>query len=661
MIKRYPVLFLFLILNLCLQGQSLTGFWTENGAIWNTNVNGVLVEVFGRNTTNFARVWSYNDVLRCTQEAFSNPGANNRSSLGVYMEWNTEGGEGEVVFRFSEPILNPILHIDRLGGGASNPNGGNPISNSALMTLLPENLTLTRLSGNGNHFEVTDRTITRTINQVFGDDTTSDCGASSQGSAAGSVRINGYISEFSFHYQQNGENGAGADAIEVIVEVNQNNDFDNDGVPNNIDLDDDNDGITDLTEQHGDLLRDSDQDTLPDHLDLDSDNDGCMDVTEAGFTDADQNGTLGTLPDETSSTGLIINEIDGYTQPEDVDNNGISDFQQAQQMPILEMQPTENTVCLNDIANFEVTTNNQVLSYQWQISNDTINWQNLEEDNQFIGTNTDVLSIYTTENINSFYFRVLLSNSLNTSCDFNVVSNGAMLNIHLPSDAGENTSVIICEDNGNINLFHALNGTPDTNGYWEPTLQSGNNILNPDVDNATTYQYIVPNAICGDVFSEIQITYSRTPQILEIIKEDFSENNFFEIITDTNGSYEFSIDDVQYQNSNRFNDLAPGVYTVFVRDIYNCGKVSEEITILGYPKYFSPNNDGYHDFWTISNGEEIEYVSIFDRMGKLIKQLPSFGMWDGTYNGKLMPSSEYWFELKTRAGRIIKGHFSLIR
>ena len=67
-------------------------------------------------------------------------------------------------------------------------------------------------------------------------------------------------------------------------------DSDGDGVRNQIDLDDDNDGILDVDEggldANGDGFqdagaRDSDGDGTPDAIDLDSDNDGITDLTEA--------------------------------------------------------------------------------------------------------------------------------------------------------------------------------------------------------------------------------------------------------------------------------------------------------------------------------------------------------------------------------------------
>jgi gliding motility-associated-like protein len=55
-------------------------------------------------------------------------------------------------------------------------------------------------------------------------------------------------------------------------------------------------------------------------------------------------------------------------------------------------------------------------------------------------------------------------------------------------------------------------------------------------------------------------------------------------------------------------------------------------------------------------------IEIFDRYGKLIHQINTQNqVWDGTFNGINLPSSDYWFQMKLTNGKIIKGHFSLKR
>ncbi len=65
-------------------------------------------------------------------------------------------------------------------------------------------------------------------------------------------------------------------------------DSDGDGIPDNIDIDDDNDGVLDSVENTAcnpsSATCDSDGDGIPNRLDLDSDGDGCSDAFESGAT-----------------------------------------------------------------------------------------------------------------------------------------------------------------------------------------------------------------------------------------------------------------------------------------------------------------------------------------------------------------------------------------
>ena len=90
-----------------------------------------------------------------------------------------------------------------------------------------------------------------------------------------------------------------------------------------------------------------------------------------------------------------------------------------------------------------------------------------------------------------------------------------------------------------------------------------------------------------------------------------------------------------------------------------CRDDSEETTDIDYPKFFTPNNDGYNDFWQINRKNKFSNsdIFIFDRYGKLLKQISQNGLgWDGFYNGKKMPSDDYWFKVNLSDGKIFSGH-----
>jgi len=82
-------------------------------------------------------------------------------------------------------------------------------------------------------------------------------------------------------------------------------DNDKDGIADEDDLDDDNDGILDIYEGEGD----TDGDGIINSFDLDSDGDGCFDVIESGCVDPDNDGILGTSPPKVDGLGLVVDSL----------------------------------------------------------------------------------------------------------------------------------------------------------------------------------------------------------------------------------------------------------------------------------------------------------------------------------------------------------------
>ena len=157
---------------------------------------------------------------------------------------------------------------------------------------------------------------------------------------------------------------------------------------------------------------------------------------------------------------------------------------------------------------------------------------------------------------------------------------------------------------------------------------------------------------------------------------DDSNNNSI-TINDANNNlgeydYEYSLNNEfgPFQDEPFFDNVPAGIHKLYVRDTNNCGTAALEVSIIGYPKFFTPNNDGENDTWNIiginSDFYPTSSLTIFDRYGKLITEInPMLESWNGLYNGKELPSTDYWFsvELKDNTGKIRRkqGHFSLIR
>ena len=90
------------------------------------------------------------------------------------------------------------------------------------------------------------------------------------------------------------------------------------------------------------------------------------------------------------------------------------------------------------------------------------------------------------------------------------------------------------------------------------------------------------------------------------------------------------------------------MHTVTVTDPKGCGSVTAQVTVVGFPKFFTPNGDGTNDFWHIEGIETLQepVVHIFNRYGMFLKELNAQSAgWDGTFNGKTLPSTYSWSKL----------------
>lgn len=205
-----------------------------------------------------------------------------------------------------------------------------------------------------------------------------------------------------------------------------------------------------------------------------------------------------------------------------------------------------------------------------------------------------------------------------------------------------------------------------------PTIIIGENQNEYTTSIAGRFGVVITDVLtkCTSELLSTNVIESHPPKSLEVsIPEYFTENITLIINVTPSGTYEYKIDDGAFQTSNTFYNVSSGNQTIItVRDINNCGEIFKEVVLINYPKFFTPNNDGFNDIWNISDLQDQKQskIEIFDRYGKLIKKIkPSGEGWDGTYNGAALPSSDYWFIVdyfdKSNTPRKFKSHFALKR
>lgn len=177
------------------------------------------------------------------------------------------------------------------------------------------------------------------------------------------------------------------------------------------------------------------------------------------------------------------------------------------------------------------------------------------------------------------------------------------------------------------------------------------------------------NAMCFSISEmELKINPPVPPVVKVIDRISFTiDSESLDFHFPGEGKFHFSLDRMEgpYQKESYFASVDGGVHLLYILDRTTCERSSIEVLVPAYQKFFTPDNDGYHDFWNVEvfgDQEVTAPVRIFDRYGKLLAEvIPGSRGWDGTFRGKPMPADDYWFSLILPYEQIVKGHFSLVR
>lgn len=198
--------------------------------------------------------------------------------------------------------------------------------------------------------------------------------------------------------------------------------------------------------------------------------------------------------------------------------------------------------------------------------------------------------------------------------------------------------------------FPSTNGV---NGTWFPA-----NLSNTQ---SSIYTF-TPNGNCAQQTTwQVIILESFTNLTISILDNKSIVVN----VENANNSILYQLDNGSFQDSNVFENVSTGCHIVNVTDSNRCKTLTSSTFVFDYPIFFTPNDDGHNDYWTIILENTKTNLYIFDRYGKLLKQIRQNEKgWDGIYNGEKLPSTDYWFILEYEGCgflKTFKSHFSLIR
>jgi len=416
-------------------------------------------------------------------------------------------------------------------------------------------------------------------------------------------------------------------------------DYDADGIPDWHDLDSDNDGINDVAEAslpdddndgiigtgkpkvNGDGVAtadakgnplsstnspvDTDNDGIPDWHDADSDNDGINDAIEAGFTDPDKDGQVGTGKPTVNPNGQPKGGSTSKTP--DFDKDGIPDFRDTECNLVLDKPTLTNSddVCPNSDIILYAQSNYPSSNFVWyNASGDT-----LTKNSKSLTINSNNIKAISPYFVQIFYngCKSLLSDPLAVkiktvplNADFNAVNDTYRVAI-----------------NGSIASNVANNDTYSNAFNWVIEVASApqNGTIVMQTNGSFTYK---PNTGYkgGDKFT-YKLAYSECPDVFKIA----------EVVIDVN------------------ND-----------DVDDCH----------IPNIITPNDDDENDNLIIPCADSYpeSELTVYNRWGSVVYNEKNYkNKWKGTYNGDLLPAGTYFYsyKLKPTDSKCKVGYVTIVR
>jgi hypothetical protein len=209
--------------NIC---ESSTGKWKKNGTV---TINGLTATISSTKTLH-KTFFKVDTTAAFANQSFWSKNLANAFSIAATFTWdtlpvaggvldsikstNSQIGKETFTLAFSKPVLDPIIHMDRIGGYGT--LSSTTKANSVELKLITPGIQLIKLAGT-NGFEVDGNKIRRTpyMNTAVNAEATL---LANGGTAAGSVKLLGLVSQAQFEWTGVGVIGGGEDQVEFILE-----------------------------------------------------------------------------------------------------------------------------------------------------------------------------------------------------------------------------------------------------------------------------------------------------------------------------------------------------------------------------------------------------------------------------------------------------------
>lgn len=381
-----------------------------------------------------------------------------------------------------------------------------------------------------------------------------------------------------------------------------------------------------------------------------------------------------------TNTTTIYSRIENNSDPSCFDiSNSFTIYLQS--FPVIDKPIPALIGCdndLNEIETFDLTEFNPILDASGvEIDSFNISYYESEQDAELKSNalNTTYENKFSPQILYARIEKPLINSELDPC--FKIIQ--LRLNIAAPPQLNLQDEYRICTDSNGV-LIPETEGTPSP-AVIDTKLDAKNIEFvwfynNEQIDNSNTpsivasnegiYEVVATNLITGcfnSIKTSVKTSSAPTTYSADFITDIFDSNKTIlaTAFGNNESTYIYQLDEGEFQESGRFENVSFGDHTITIKDADGCGSVSTQVNGIDFINFFTPNQDGIHDTWNIKGFDEIDpsaVIYIFDRYGKVLKRITVSGEgWDGTYNNKNMPTDEYWFKI-TYIQKGIQKHFA---
>lgn len=234
------------------------------------------------------------------------------------------------------------------------------------------------------------------------------------------------------------------------------------------------------------------------------------------------------------------------------------------------------------------------------------------------------------------------------------------------------TDTIVCMTPGSVRLFTNVSQGKPRKYTW--TNEAGDVLATSpiykaptDVIGETVYTVSLSNEICETVTAKSTIKVVGYPEIASVNQKGYRDIEIVPLKNNESTNVMYKVDNSEYQTSEAFADLKYGTHTAYIIDEYGCQSDFQFVTEapgIEFPTVITPNGDGVNDAFiseVVAEAYPDAVVTIYDRFGKKLTEIKGSESWDGTYLGRKMPATDYWYEIWIdEIRKKYVGHFTLI-